>query len=202
MIRRSCSSFSITGGAVASLTNAVLTIVDVNVPGGYVQFNSPTYTVGENAGYALVNVSRNGSSAGTLTVQLATANGTAFANTNYGPIVTNLTWNNNDAQPKTIAIPVFDDGIVQTNALTVNLKLSNPTLNSTADPKALGTVSSAVLSITNTDFPGQLAFSSPVYNVNENGGYATITVVRPAVTPAPNRSITSPAMARLSPAKI
>jgi uncharacterized delta-60 repeat protein/uncharacterized repeat protein (TIGR01451 family) len=178
------SLFTPSGGATLGLTNAVLTIVDSDLAGGFVQFTSPIFGINEDGGFALVNVTRSGSSAGTLSVQFAATNGTAVANTNYLPLTTNLVWNNGDAQPKVLAIPVLDDGVVETNNLTVNLQLSNPLLNSAADPKALGIgttnilATNAVLYITNRDFIGQLSFSAGAYQVNENGGYAIISVIR------------------------
>ena len=89
-----------------------------------------------------------------------------------------LTWNNGDIAPKVIAIPILDDGVVETNDLTVNLRLRSATLNGTNNPAALIGTINATLSIANTDFRGQVAFSTATYNVNENGGPGYITVVR------------------------
>jgi hypothetical protein len=65
------------GGATLGLSNAVLTLIDDDITGGYVEFDSPTYSTNENAGFAYVTVTRNGSSAGTLSVQFSTSDGTA-----------------------------------------------------------------------------------------------------------------------------
>ena len=46
------------------------------------------------------------------------------------------------------------------------------------NPAALGSPTFGVLYVTNSDFPGTLGLSTPVYAVNENGGPAIITVVR------------------------
>jgi len=167
-----------TGGATLGLSNAVLTIINNNIPGGYVEFSSPTYSTNEDAGYAMVTLIRNGSSAGTLGVQLFTSDGSATNGVNYLGITNNYTWNNGDVAPKVIAIPVLDDGVVETNNLSVNLHLSSATLNGGADPAALIGQTNATLSIVNTDSRGQLAFSTPVYSVNGNGGPGYVTVVR------------------------
>jgi uncharacterized repeat protein (TIGR01451 family)/uncharacterized delta-60 repeat protein len=166
------------GGATLGLSNAVLTIINDNIPGGYVQFSSPAYSTNENAGYAYVTVTRNGSSAGTLGVQFSTSDGTATNGVNYLGVTNTLTWNNGDVAPKVIAIPVRNDGVVETNSLTVNLQLSSATLNGSTDPAALIGQTNATLSIVNTDSRGQVAFSTPVYNVNGNGGPGYVTVVR------------------------
>ncbi len=45
-------------------------------------------------------------------------------------------------------------------------------------PSLMGSISNASLTIINDNSAGTLQFSAPSYLVNENGGYATITVVR------------------------
>lgn len=174
--------FNPTAGATLGQSTAWLTIIDNDVPGGYVQFNSPVYTTNENAGFALITVTRNGSSAGTLGVQLATANGPppngAVAGVNYSPVTTNLLWVNGDITPKIVAIPLFVDGLVETNVLTFNLGLFAATLNGAPNAQALVGTTNATLFITNTDFRGQIGFSATTYFVNKNGGPAIITAVR------------------------
>jgi uncharacterized delta-60 repeat protein/uncharacterized repeat protein (TIGR01451 family) len=181
--------FAPAGGATAGLTNAVLTIVDNDVTGGYVQFNSPLmgtnvngpyaiYGTNENAVYAAVTVSRNGSGSGLLTAQLTATNGTALSGLNFTGFTNTLTWVSGDVQPKVIPVRLFDDGIVQTNAMSINLTLSAATLNGFTNSAGLGSPTFGILYVTNSDFSGTLGFSAPVYAVNENGGPAIVTVVR------------------------
>ena len=84
------------GGASLGLSNAVLTLIDNDVVGGYVEFSSATYVTNENAGFALITVTRNGSSSGTLGVEFSTADGTATNELNYLGLTNTLTWNNGD----------------------------------------------------------------------------------------------------------
>ena len=166
-------------GATLGISNAVLTIVDNNLTNGYVEFSSPIYGTNENAGAALITVNRNGGSVGTLNVQFATQDGTATNKFNYQGATNTLVWNNGNVTPRIIAIPLIDDGIVETNPMTVNLQLSSATVNGTANLNVLKYgVTNAVLYITNSDFQGQLSFSTANYNVNENGGPGYVTVVR------------------------
>ena len=166
------------GGATLGLSNAVLTIIDNDVVGGYVQFSSATYGTNENAVYALVTVDRNGGGLGTMTAQFTATNGTAVGGFNFTPITNTLTWVSGDAQPKTIPIQIFDDGVVQTNPLTINLRVSTVTVNGVTNSLALGSPNTATLYITNSDFPGQVSFTAASYSINENGGPAIIPVVR------------------------
>ena len=58
------SLFGPSGGAGVGITNAVLTIIDNDITGGYVEFNAPIYATNEDAVYATALVKRNGGSAG------------------------------------------------------------------------------------------------------------------------------------------
>lgn len=167
------------GGASLGLTNAILTIVDNDVVGGYVEFSSATYMTNESAGVAQVTVRRLGSSTGVLSVKMSTLDKQAVAGVNYEPVYTNLVWNSGNAAPKVINIPILRDGLYQdTNFLTIGLVLTNPILGSVSSPVSLGTVKESVLTIVNEDYRGVLGFNQTDYLANENGGKVTITVVR------------------------
>ena len=62
--------------------------------------------------------------------------------------------------------------------MTVTLRLRSATLNGTNSAAALIGRIDATLSIINSDFRGQVAFSTDTYSVNENGGPGYITIVR------------------------
>ncbi|HTL55238.1 MAG TPA: Calx-beta domain-containing protein [Candidatus Limnocylindrales bacterium] len=166
------------GSATIGLANAVLTIIDNDIVGGYVQFSSATYGTNENAVYAQVTVNRNGGGAGELAAWFTARNGSALSGFNFIGVTNQLIWVNGDVQPKTVPIPIFADGVPQTSPLTINLRLSSATVNGITNTLSIGSPNSAVLFLTNSDFSGLLSFSTPVYSVNENGGPAIITVVR------------------------
>jgi uncharacterized delta-60 repeat protein/uncharacterized repeat protein (TIGR01451 family) len=167
-----------TGGATNFMSDAYVTMIDDDFVGGYAQFDSATYFTNENAGYAFINVTRNGGSAGTLSVQFAATNGTALNGTNFVAVTTNLLWSNGDVSTRTVPIRLLDDGIVNPANLFITNRLFNPTNNNSFAPSGLGSISNAVLVITNSDFRGFLAFSAITNFVNENGGPATISVIR------------------------
>ena len=178
--------YNATGGAALGVTNAVLTIINHNYTPGHLGFTSPTYSVSENSGVALVTVNRLGGSSGKMTVNVIIRNGSATNGVNYDiaptnyPVSTNaLSWNDGDATSRTISIPVLDDGVVTTN-LTVFLQLANPVaLNKfNANVLSLSQYTNATLFIDNVDSPGTVQFTSPVYSVKKYGGFALIPVMR------------------------
>jgi len=169
------------GTALGGITNAWLTIVDGDFPQGRLNFSAASFATNEDAGHALITVTRTGGSQGTMTVLCSTTNSpgsTAVPNANYLP-VTNvlLTWTNGDSSPKTFMVPVLHDHQI-TSDLTVDLQLSTPVLNGVTNDAALGLLSSARLTILNVDNLGFLSFSSPAYSQNESGGFAIVPVVR------------------------
>jgi uncharacterized delta-60 repeat protein len=160
------------GGATLGLTNATLTIIDNDFGQGRLSFESATYSVSENGGNAAITVVRRGGNVGALSVDYRTANGTAFAGTNYTSTSGTLNWAVGDTATKTFLVPIIDDSLVQGDR-TVNLILTNASV-----PAAMGTQSNAVLTIVEDDAYGSLSFSRANYSVNESGGTAIFTVVR------------------------
>ena len=168
---------NITGGGIAGVTNATLTIINDNFLPGRLQFTSAIFGTNETAGSAAITVSRTGGSAGSISITCTSSNGTATSGSNYSAGTSILSWGAGDVSLKTFTVPVFHDGLVTSN-LTVNLSLSNPVINGTVNNTALGAQSNAVLIITNVDFYGQPTLSAAAYSVNENAGFVTITVNR------------------------
>ena len=171
--------YSPSGGATLGLTNAVLTIINSTYTAGHVSFASATFATNENSGVATITVNRLGGSTGTLVVTNITSDGSAKNGVNYIGSTNKLQWNSGDATPRIITIPVMDDGIVTSN-LTVNLRLTNASLNGSfsANLLALSQFTNAALTINNVDSAGTVQFGSPVYSVKKYGGYALIPVVR------------------------
>ncbi len=159
-----------TGGAILGApSTAILTITDDDTP-GTIQFSAPTYSVIEIAGPAVVRVTRTGTNlASGITVQFATANGTATAGVDYTGSSQVLTFEGGEAF-KEVTIPILDDRLSEGNE-TVVLTLSNPSGGAT-----LGTNKTAVLTI--LDDEQTLQFSAPVYVVTEATTPVTVTVLR------------------------
>ncbi|MGC9399078.1 MAG: Calx-beta domain-containing protein [Anaerolineae bacterium] len=112
-----------TGGTLGSPPTATLTLLD-NDPPPAVQFDSGIYTLGEDAGSILVGVELSLVSAFTVTVDYATADGSATAGVDYQATAGTLIFAPGEDRA-TFSIPVLDDTTEESDE-TVDLSLSNP----------------------------------------------------------------------------
>jgi aryl-phospho-beta-D-glucosidase BglC (GH1 family) len=111
------------------------------VSNGTLALATNTYTVAETTGTVSVTVNRSGGSDGAVTVQYATADGTAAAGSNYTAGTGTLSWAASDASAKTVSIPV------SSNPAFSGTKTFTLTLSSVAGGAALGTPMAATVSI-------------------------------------------------------
>lgn len=119
-----------------------------------------------NANFA---VSLSGISGNTVTVNYATANGTATAPGDYTARTDTLTFAPGETS-KLVTIAVVGDTLVEANE-TFNLNLSGAVNATIADATGLGT-------ITNDDVGGSIQFSASAVSVNEGAGTVILTVNR------------------------
>ncbi len=178
------------GDATFGISNAVLRLINPNFQ-GYLTLSATNYTGSESAGFITFVVNRVAGNAGTLTVQYATTNGPSATNkADYYGATNILSWNSGDASSRTVSITLTNHGTVGTNK-QFDVLLSNPTQNGTNQPALFyvgappNSITNATLTITNDNSYGAFQFSAPGYVVNENGGYATITVLRTGGTAGP-----------------
>lgn len=155
---------------VGTQNTSTVTIVDPGNP-GTIAFSSASFA-GIEGGNAVVTVNRTGGSTGPASVDVTITGGTATNGSDYtlAPTTT-LSWADSDATPKTITIPLTNDGTFDPGE-TITLALQNVT-GGTA-----GAQTAATVTINEAGAPGLLQFSTAAYTVSENGGAATITVDR------------------------
>jgi uncharacterized protein with beta-barrel porin domain/ribosomal protein L35AE/L33A len=135
------------------------------------QFQSSSYTVNENESSATIFVTRTGLSAGAVTVQYSTSNGTATAGSDFQSVSGTLSWVDGETTTKSFNVPILDDNLVE-GSETVNLTLSSP-----GGGAILGNPATAVLTINDVE-NGEFNFTSSNYVVPEDGGAATIGIQR------------------------
>jgi subtilisin len=159
------------GGALLGMRDAaVLTIGDDDV-GGSIQFAARSFSVSEQAGTATITVKRSGGSAGDVTIQYATSDGTAHDPADYHGVTGTITFESSGpgATTQKFSVPIVGNGLPDGNR-TVNLTLHTP-----SGGAALGAQKTAVLTIVDDEVV--LQFSQATYSVTE-GRSATITVTR------------------------
>jgi hypothetical protein len=174
-------NLTLTSG-VTTVDTSVLSIVDNDNPKASVQLSSPSYDVNETDGTATVTVTLSHAVDADVTVDYATADGTAQAGSDYIDTHGTLTFtgNVNNGGPgtgetsKTIQIPIAQDPDAEDpEALT--LTLSNPLPGASS---ILGAPATATVTIADDDPAGLIDFKSVHYDVNETDGQATVTVER------------------------
>ncbi|MGH9362848.1 MAG: Calx-beta domain-containing protein, partial [Thermoanaerobaculia bacterium] len=124
---------------------------------GALSFTTSNFSVSEGGGNATINVRRTGGDDGAVSVQYATANGSATAGSDYTAKTGTLSWPDNDDNNKSFTVAITNDTADEANE-TVQLSLSNPTGGAT-----LGSPSSATLTINDNDDsgPGPSAPAAP-----------------------------------------
>jgi hypothetical protein len=124
---------------------STLAILD-NDGSGSIQFSQAEYVLSERRRRAPVTATRTGGTGG-VTVSYSTSDGTATANSDYGPKIGTLVFSNGEVR-KTFKVAILNDSVVDP-AETVNLALSNPSGQAT-----LGARRTAVLRIIDDDAGG------------------------------------------------
>ena len=174
-------NLTLTSGAT-TVDSSLLSIVDNDNSKASVQLSSPIYSAGEADGTAAVTVTLSHAVDPNVTVDYATANGTAAAGSDYTDTHGTLTFSGNVAgggpgsgqTSKTIHVPISQDPDAE-DPETLTLTLSNalPGASSILGAPVTGTVT-----ISDDDPTGLIDFRSLDYDVDESDGQATVTVER------------------------
>src|SRR5207249_4537518 len=145
-------------GNTSQFSRAIPVAAAVAADPSTVQLSAPAYLVTESGTAAVIMVTRNGSSVGTVTVDYATSDGSAVAGVNYTAASGTLVFNDGEAS-KTVTIPIEDDGIADGNK-TFQIALRNPSL------AGLGSVRSATVTIADDNTAGQIQFATAAFSVD------------------------------------
>ena len=133
-----------------------------------IQFSASSYTVAESAGTVTLTVQRTSDTNTPVSVDYATADGTATNGLKYTATNGTLAFGAGETN-QTIVVPILNDGFVE-GTKTFQVILSNPT------NAVLGTRTNATVSITDNDAGVQFQFAT--YSVAEDAGAVLIGVVR------------------------
>ena len=128
-----------------SRARAVGTILNDDV-GGNIQFGSGgAFNVAENAGNAIITVTRVNGGASGVVVNYTTSDGTALAGQDYTSVSGSVTFGANE-MTKTLTVPIINDSLNEDPFESVNLSLTTVTGGAT-----LGIPAAAVLNISDDD---------------------------------------------------
>jgi len=134
-----------------------------------IQFSATTYTVAENAGAVALTVQRIGDTNAAVSVDYATADGTATNGLKYTAVSGTLAFTAGQTN-QAIVVPILNEGFVEgTRSFLV-------VLTNAAGDGVLGTRASATVNITDNDTGLQFEFGS--YSAAENAGTVLIGVAR------------------------
>jgi hypothetical protein len=137
-------------------------------------FCASTYSVSQSAGSVSVIVKRGGTAATAISVDYATANGTAIAGKDYKAESGELQWAKNDWTPRTISVSI-SSALAFSGNKSFTLALSKPSAGASivypggARVTIAGAASATV---------GTLEMTEADYLVGQGAGVATITVNR------------------------
>ena len=156
-----------TGATLGTPATATVTITDdEGTP--ELSFSAATSSVGEGAGSVDLTVSMSVVASSDVTVDYATADGTAMASSDYTAASDTLTII--AGQPSgTITVLISDDAIAESNE-DFTVTLSTPT------GATLGTPATATVTITDDEGAPELSFSAATSSVGEGAGSVDLTV--------------------------
>jgi hypothetical protein len=99
---------------------------------GALKFDESSFEVLEEAGVVVITVERSHGEDGAVSVDYATADGTATEGADYTGVSGTFTWAHNDGGDRTFTIPILDDSDAE-GAETIRLTLSNATGGAVVD---------------------------------------------------------------------
>lgn len=146
-----------------------ITIVDNDSP---LAVSGPT-NIGEDAGFATIEVRRNDDGTNTVTVDYATGVGTATPGVDFTPVQGTLTFAPGETA-KSFTIPILNDGLVEGNE-TIPIEFSRATGGAAFDLEG-HTESEWILTVNDND-PG-VEWGAAEFSVAEEGGKFSVTVLR------------------------
>lgn len=161
---------------------------DSNTPGGSgtIQIGEITYDAAEGT-VVNIRVARSGGSSGSVSVDFATADGTAVGGSDYNSVSGTLTWPDNGSGNRTISIAITDDDTAE-NLESFTLTLSNVSA-ATLGPNSVATINiidndtaavSALGAITgvNSVTVNGVRYDTTATNVNMNGRTASVSELK------------------------
>ena len=170
-------------GSGATLGTPLTASVSINgsavLAPGSVALSAASVTVAQNAGSMTVSIARSGGSSGDVSVQYATADGTARAGTDYTAKTGSLSWGNGDTSTRTVSVSI-SNATPFSGSRSFTLRLLNG-----SGGVSLGTPNTVTASIAGSgaaSTAASLALSASSYSVTQSAGTMTFSVRRSGST--------------------
>ncbi len=165
---------NVIGAVIGSPNPAVLTIVDNEAPSvPSLSINDVTQAEGSVANQMVFTVTLSTTSAQTVTVNYASADGTATSPSDFTAIPTQTLTLNPGETSKPISVTINGDTTAEPDESFV-INLSGAANATISDAQGTGTLAND----DSAGSAGSVQFSSLTYSINENAATATITVTR------------------------
>ncbi len=167
---------NVQGAALGSVVEARIDVIDNDPPpGDVVQFSQALYQPTEDAGTATFTLTRTGTSAGAISVDVASINNTASAPDDFAAVATTVNWAAGDSADKLVITTIVDDTLEEGTEIA-DLVLTNPQPSGTV---FLGGNDLSQLVILDDDVTaGSISFDTASVEVNEEAGPVTLTIER------------------------
>lgn len=161
---------------------------------GTLKFDETSFEVSEEAGVASITIERSQGEDGSVSVRVATGDGTATAGQDYTAVSQTFTWGSGDGGNRTLLVPILNDSTAEGRE-TLELTLTNPTGGATVSAER-GTSILVILANDggsggtggggddngggddDSNRPGTLKFDEREFLAIEGNGNAVITVER------------------------
>jgi Calx-beta domain len=162
---------ALTGTAAATATSTAAT---TPATPDSLAFADSSYSVAQVTGTITLSVSRSGTTTAAVSVEFATADGTAVGGTDYTATSGTLQWAAGDSTAQTIVVPISNA------APFMGSKAFQVTLSSAGGGAALGSPSAVTVTINGdgTATTGAVAFSAASYSVAQGAGTVQVAVNR------------------------
>ena len=159
---------------VIGLDKEIAIVTSMPLAAGSLQFSAASFSVAESGASVAISVTRTGGSAGAVSVDYATSDGSASAGSDYTASAGTLSFADGETS-QSFSVAILDDTFYEGDE-GFGLSLSN-----VAGGASLGTLATASVTITEDDPPppaGSLQFSASGFSVVESGASVAISVTR------------------------
>lgn len=163
------------GGAIVGSQDQAIVFIndDEQFTSGVLEFEEPTYVRNETGGSFTIKILRMGGSSGMVEVDVASANDSATAGSDYNGLNNTVRFNDGEIE-KTISVDILDDDLVEGSEI-FSLALSGPTGGAELGSQQ---TTSVVINDDDTIDHGVIEFDEVSYQFSETAGTVNLTLRR------------------------